>query len=90
MLRITEHALELLANREENGYTVKKIYEVTGVNRKVLYKRSKKEKKRGYVEIKVENPLLFYILKRISNIIDSFMLISCKKKKDVCPVVNSV
>lgn len=78
MLRITEHALELLANREENGYTVKKIYEVTGVNRKVLYKRAKE--KRGYVEIKVENPLLFYILKRISNIIDSFILILCKKR----------
>ena len=43
MLRITEHALELLANREENGYTVKKIYEVTGVNRKVLYKRAKEK-----------------------------------------------
>jgi hypothetical protein len=78
MLRITDHALELFANREENGYTVKKIYEVTGVNRKVLYKRAKEKK--DYVEIKVENPLLFYILKRISNIIDSFMLISCKKR----------
>ncbi|PFD51887.1 hypothetical protein CN281_05730 [Bacillus cereus] len=55
------------------------MYEVTGVNRKVLYKRTKE--KRGYVEIKVENPLLFYILKRISNIIDSFMLISYKKKE---------
>ncbi|XMA23808.1 hypothetical protein M9428_01870 (plasmid) [Bacillus bombysepticus] len=36
-----EHALELLANREENGYTVKKICEVTGVSHKVLYKRTK-------------------------------------------------
>ncbi|MCP1399130.1 hypothetical protein J3D61_005676 [Bacillus cereus] len=36
-----EHALELLANREENGYTFKKICEVTGVSRKVLYKRTK-------------------------------------------------
>nr|WP_254704112.1 MULTISPECIES: helix-turn-helix domain-containing protein [Bacillus] len=33
-----EHALGLLANREENGYPVKKICEVTGVSRKVLYK----------------------------------------------------
>ncbi len=36
-----EHTLELLANREENGYTVKKICEVTGVSRKVLYKKTK-------------------------------------------------
>ncbi|QFQ28600.1 helix-turn-helix domain-containing protein (plasmid) [Bacillus thuringiensis] len=36
-----EQTLELLANREENGYTVKKICEVTGVSRKVLYKKTK-------------------------------------------------
>ncbi len=36
-----EHTLELLANREENGYTVKKICEVTGESRKVLYKKTK-------------------------------------------------
>lgn len=38
-----EHALELLTNREENGYTVKKICEVTGVSRTVLYERAKEK-----------------------------------------------
>ncbi|EOO05461.1 hypothetical protein IAW_05127 [Bacillus cereus str. Schrouff] len=33
----------------------------------------------GYVEIKVENPPLFYIKKMFSHIIYSFMLISDKK-----------
>nr|WP_255293915.1 hypothetical protein [Bacillus toyonensis] len=31
-----EHVLELLTNREENGYTVKEICEVTGVSHTVL------------------------------------------------------
>lgn len=38
-----EHALELLTNREENGYTVKKICEVIGVSRTVLYERAKEK-----------------------------------------------
>ncbi|MGE7869615.1 recombinase family protein [Bacillus paramycoides] len=38
-----EHALDLLANRETNKFTVKKICEVTGVSRTVLYERAKEQ-----------------------------------------------
>ncbi len=38
-----EHALDLLANRETNKFTVKKICEVTGVSRTVLYERAKEK-----------------------------------------------
>ncbi|QWU46016.1 MULTISPECIES: recombinase family protein [Bacillus] len=38
-----EHALDLLANRKENKFTVKKICEVTGVSRTVLYEGAKEK-----------------------------------------------
>ncbi|PES33310.1 recombinase family protein [Bacillus thuringiensis] len=38
-----EHALELLANRGTNKFTVKKICDVTGVSRTILYERAKEK-----------------------------------------------
>lgn len=37
------NVLELLATLEENGYTVKKICDVTGVRRMILYERAKEK-----------------------------------------------
>ncbi|WP_461202631.1 recombinase family protein [Anoxybacillus sp. TBDG-1] len=36
-----QHALELFAKRDENGYTVKHILEITGIGRGTLYRKAK-------------------------------------------------